>query len=419
MYPTTNLQPGSSGDAVTQLQKYLQGAGYSIHLLSSGQAQYGYYGPQTQSAVTAMQQKLGVDNSSGPGYYGPRTIAALQGTQSGTQASTQSPPGSSGIPGTPGYKSAGQLADEAEAARLKGTVTDAPSTNTAAVGTADAFLQSYLDSLKPTSTETNLQGQLGDLAGQQANINASRDLGIQGVNEQPIATPFLTGQAAAITNRAAVQSGALGAQQVPLQQRLAIEQARRQSAMDINKTALEYQSNKEQNARTSRYVTLPDGSQLYDTTTGSSVASNPRDYASTSGASPTTPSAPLYGGSSPVTPGAPVTPTGTANTTNTTNTLAGLTSGKTYVSGKLQYTAKDYSEDRSEMRNPNIKDAQGNPNLGSDGYVNPSVYLQLYNSWVSGGGVKADFLKVFPLNTYINPANNWPQIQALRSSNLY
>lgn len=83
-YPTQNLQPGMSGDAVKQLQNYLIYMGYSIPAGATG-----YYGDQTKAAVTLLQKNLGVDNSSGPGYWGPRTIAAVS-SQNGNQQSTQS-----------------------------------------------------------------------------------------------------------------------------------------------------------------------------------------------------------------------------------------------------------------------------------------------------------------------------------------
>lgn len=78
MYPTTPLQPGSTNtQAVKQLQDWLVANGY----LTQAQVNTGYgtYGPQTTAAVLKAQQKLGVDNSSGPGYWGPRTISAVNG----------------------------------------------------------------------------------------------------------------------------------------------------------------------------------------------------------------------------------------------------------------------------------------------------------------------------------------------------
>lgn len=79
--PTVQLQPGATGASVKQLQDYLVNQG----LMTQAQVNTGYgtYGPQTTAAVKALQQKLGVDNSSGPGYFGPKTIAALQGAPQG------------------------------------------------------------------------------------------------------------------------------------------------------------------------------------------------------------------------------------------------------------------------------------------------------------------------------------------------
>lgn len=76
-FPTTTLQPGSTNTvAVKQLQDYLVSGGYMTQAqVNTG---YGTYGPQTQAAVQQLQQKLGINNTSGPGSFGPQTLAALQ-----------------------------------------------------------------------------------------------------------------------------------------------------------------------------------------------------------------------------------------------------------------------------------------------------------------------------------------------------
>lgn len=119
--------------------------------------------------------------------------------------------------------------------------TGVPTQTTSTPSLQDKFFEQLIENMKPSQGATETQKKLDDIIAQQAGINASRDLGIQGVNEQSIATPFLVGQSAAITNRAATQLGALSAQAVPLQQRLTIEQAKRQSAITISKEALDYQ----------------------------------------------------------------------------------------------------------------------------------------------------------------------------------
>lgn len=93
--PSVNLQPGSSGAEVKQLQDYLVSAGYMTQAqVNTG---YGVYGAQTTAAVAALQKALGVDNSSGVGYFGPLTRNALQG---GSQTPT-GPIGANSLSGTP------------------------------------------------------------------------------------------------------------------------------------------------------------------------------------------------------------------------------------------------------------------------------------------------------------------------------
>jgi len=84
--PTVNLQPGNTGPAVKQLQDYL----VSLGLMTPEQVATGpgIYGPQTTAAVKALQEKLGVDNSSGPGVYGPRTQSALASSASSQNQSS-------------------------------------------------------------------------------------------------------------------------------------------------------------------------------------------------------------------------------------------------------------------------------------------------------------------------------------------
>lgn len=74
--PSVQMRRGQSGKEVLDLQNYLK----SLGLLTQSQIDTGpgTFGPQTEAAVAALQQRLGVDNSSGPGVYGPRTIAAAQ-----------------------------------------------------------------------------------------------------------------------------------------------------------------------------------------------------------------------------------------------------------------------------------------------------------------------------------------------------
>lgn len=83
--PQINLAPGSTNtSAVRQLQDWLVANGFMTQAqVNTG---YGIYGPQTTQAVIKAQQKLGVDNSSGPGYWGPKTIATVAKTNTPSPA---------------------------------------------------------------------------------------------------------------------------------------------------------------------------------------------------------------------------------------------------------------------------------------------------------------------------------------------
>lgn len=92
--PTSALQPGSTGPAVQALQQWLVANGFMSQAdMNTGP---GVYGPKTTAAVAALQNKLGVNNSSGPGYFGPQTIAAVQNAISTTPAASGGTTGTTG-----------------------------------------------------------------------------------------------------------------------------------------------------------------------------------------------------------------------------------------------------------------------------------------------------------------------------------
>ena len=66
-------------------------------------------------------------------------------------------------------------------------------------------------------------------------------------------------------------------------------------------------------------------------------------------------------------------------------------------SGALTYTRADYAEDASALES----------SRGGDGWADPTIYLNLYNAWISNGGIINDFISKFPPKNYINPANSW------------
>ena len=48
-----------------------------------------------------------------------------------------------------------------------------------------------------------------------------------------------------------------------------------------------------------------------------------------------------------------------------------------------------------------------NNSRGPDNYVDPTVYLNMYNEWIHQGGLPQDFTKYYPPKTYVNPENAW------------
>lgn len=91
----------------------------------------------------------------------------------------------------------------------------------------DTYLKQIADSLKQTPDEISYQDKLSAIQAQQANLSASEQLGLNKIQDQAIAMPFITGQQAALQRSVAGQEQALTAQQVPLQTRLAQLQAER------------------------------------------------------------------------------------------------------------------------------------------------------------------------------------------------
>lgn len=66
-------------------------------------------------------------------------------------------------------------------------------------------------------------------------------------------------------------------------------------------------------------------------------------------------------------------------------------------SGGLTYTPTDAAEDSQALE----------ASRGPDGYVDPSIYLQLYNEWIASGGLLKDFKTTYKPENYVNPANTW------------
>ena len=86
----------------------------------------------------------------------------------------------------------------------------------------------YTESLAPTQQESDTQTQLD-------NIITSKELGIQGIEQKPIASVFKPGKYASLEKSASLKS-------LPLKTRLADLQSRRQSAADVLKAQLGFET---------------------------------------------------------------------------------------------------------------------------------------------------------------------------------
>lgn len=191
-YPTINLQPGQSGDNVKALQQYLISLGYSIPAGATG-----FYGTQTQAAVKALQEKLGVDYGANPGFFGPKTQAALSqmGLNLNPNAQTGGPKMTQG---TSGYTGAVKATVDG-----MGTI---PST----------MLGANIDTSSVTAKRDTYQSLLEQYAQNQKNI-ADTKAKIAALNTQ-----FAQGQTA--IQGQTIPTGLEGAQAQALKEQIAFQQ---------------------------------------------------------------------------------------------------------------------------------------------------------------------------------------------------
>jgi hypothetical protein len=71
--------------------------------------------------------------------------------------------------------------------------------------------------------------------------------------------------------------------------------------------------------------------------------------------------------------------------------------GETFKSGGMSISGSDVAAGERKLL----------ASRGQDGFVDPTVYLNMYNTWTSRGGLVSDFTKQYPPDTYVNPANSW------------
>lgn len=78
---------------------------------------------------------------------------------------------------------------------------------------------------------------------------------------------------------------------------------------------------------------------------------------------------------------------------------------KAYTSGTLSYTSADLADGNAKLQ----------ASKGADNYVDPNLYLNMANAWTGAGGSIKDFIKNYPVSSWVNPANTFvgPAIDAL------
>ena len=198
----------------------------------------------------------------------------------------------------------------------------------------EAIKKRILESVSPTQEELDLETQLN-------NLIASREMGIQAAEEQPIATPFITGQAAAITKRAAVQT-------MPLQARLASLQSKRQAALDVSKVELGFEERELERAEKRAEPPAPTRGVITEAG-GRRLLVNPV----------------------------------------TGETIADL--GE--VTGEKKVTDADRITGISNLMGQNIK---------ADGSITADIYVQAQQQWIGMGGSISDFKAAFPPEALMN-----------------
>jgi len=82
-------------------------------------------------------------------------------------------------------------------------------------------------------------------------------------------------------------------------------------------------------------------------------------------------------------------------------TGTGAGGAKTYTDGGFKYSQADVAQGNQIL----------NEHRGTDGYVDPYVYQQMYNAWVNpgngqAGGTPQGFAKLYPPDKNVNPASN-------------
>jgi hypothetical protein len=228
--PATVLQPAQGASQIQPAAgaSYIQPAasGQTIERPSTLTGVSSY--PLSQPTQTQIQAGISLPSPTSPTQIQNKAVSSLNQTPSSliTPSGTGSTPSLlSGI-SAPGSTGSGAGTGNVSAPGGGGGSTGI-TTGEEDKDKQKSAWQMYLESLKPTEEESNLQKQIDALNKQATDLGASEQMGLTNIEGKPIPMPFITGQKAQIQRQSASALTGLAAQQKPLLDRLAQLQADR------------------------------------------------------------------------------------------------------------------------------------------------------------------------------------------------
>lgn len=194
----------------------------------------------TSDQLNALGKQTGFQGGSFSSVGLPSTPQSnLAGLQGNINSSVPNPNGSGNLPTINPNQDTTPPVQQPSSTPPINPSTNTPQ-NTPTPNAADQYLQSYLKTLTPTETELGYQGQLNDLQNQQKMLSLGETQKELSYNNAPVDLEYATGQKAALRNQYAIQDQTNQVQQQTIQSKLALEQSKRQGAMDVTKATADY-----------------------------------------------------------------------------------------------------------------------------------------------------------------------------------
>lgn len=358
--PQATLAPGQSGADVKALQDYLVSKGFmTADQVATGP---GIYGPQTRAAVAALQKSLGVDAGPDAGYYGPVTKQAISAAEGGTAATD----GSSATPGSSAgtYDNSGASPTDPSKSAIQSVIDDYTTAYTSlGLGDVKSEYEKFVQDQKDLKDSIN--EKISDVNNNPWLSQSVRDRMITRINNDSKAQlDTLTNQISLLdamykqgqseVDSIVTKSEAITAEQVKEAAAIADQKQKAIDALTLAKTKAD-----EATHVVGKNSTLVDSSGR-TITTGSGGSGS--------------------GGSS------------------TTSSVKGAPAG---------VTSSDIKSIDSSLKSGSYGGVKIGEKTGSDGYIDPNVYVAIMQHWIDQGGTGPSFTTTFPPKKYINPANTW------------